>query len=166
MKLLFNKRKSTFSLFYLLFTLSVFFSSCASSRKLARKQKKVRKVLSTAKSYKGVPYRFGGTTRSGLDCSALIMHSFRAAGYKFPRTTAQQIKFGKKVKAKNLKPGDIVFFGSKKRRRKVVHAGIISENKKGKIKFIHASSSSGVRESNFLSSYWKKVFKAARRIIE
>ena len=159
-------KKSFSSIYLLLLIFSLLISSCASSRKLSSKKRKVHQVISTAKSYKGVPYRYGGVTRKGLDCSALIMHSYKAAGYKLPRTTKQQVKLGKKIKQKNLKPGDIVFFSSKKRKRKVVHAGIITEVKsKNKIKFIHASSSSGVRESNFLSKYWKKVFKSARRII-
>ena len=83
-------------LFYLFFFLIVIqLSSCSSTRKI--KNQRVNQVVETAKSFRGTPYRYGGTTRSGIDCSALVFLSFQSAGVNLPRTSAEQSKVGKKV---------------------------------------------------------------------
>ena len=149
--------------FYLFLVLAIInFSACSSSRKI--RTQNISQVVETAKSYHGTPYRYGGTTRAGIDCSALVFHSFKSVGVTLPRTSAEQSKIGKKVSINNLEKGDVVFFATGKRRRKVTHAGIITSSKRGKIQFIHASTSLGVTEDNVLSNYWLKKAVRARRI--
>ena len=76
-----------------------------------RPDKNSNKILSTALSYKGVKYRFGGATPTGFDCSGFVMYVFNKHGVKLPRTADKQFEVGKVVKGtKNLKPGDLVFF--------------------------------------------------------
>lgn len=150
-------------LFYLFFFLTIIhFSSCSSTKKI--KSQRVNQVVETAKSFRGTPYRYGGTTRSGIDCSALVYLSFQSAGVNLPRTSAEQSKMGKKVSVHNLEKGDVIFFATGKSRRKVSHAGIVTSARRGNIQFIHSSTSLGVTEDNVYAPYWSQRVVRARRI--
>ena len=149
--------------FYLfLFLIIIQLSSCSSTRKI--RSQRVNQVVETAKSFRGTPYRYGGTTRSGMDCSALVYLSFQSAGINLPRTSAEQSKVGKKVSVHNLEKGDVIFFATGKSRRKVSHAGIVTSARRGNIQFIHSSTSLGVTEDNMYSPYWSQRVVRARRI--
>jgi cell wall-associated NlpC family hydrolase len=136
------------------------------------KSKKVAKdlpaftVIETAKSYRGTPYRFGGTTRSGMDCSALVFHSYYAVGINLPRMSADQSKLGQKVNLNQVQPGDLLFFATGKRKNQVTHSGIVTETGKDGIRFIHASTSLGVSEDYLSNRYWSGAFLFAKRILE
>ena len=138
-------------------------SSCAGNLSRTRK---VDLIVQTARSYTGTPYKYGGTTRAGIDCSALIYHAYRSANVGLPRTSEDQSKKGERVKLKELKAGDLVFFATGKKKRKVTHAGIITSVRgKKDVRFIHSSSSLGVIESNLYSPYYIQRFLRARRIL-
>lgn len=157
-------KHKNYPFFYLsLVLVLVYFSSCSSTRKI--RSQHVNQVVNTAKSFRGTPYRYGGTTRSGMDCSALVYLSFQSAGLTLPRASAAQSKVGKKVSVHNLKKGDVIFFATGKRRRKVNHAGIVTSARRGNIQFIHSSTSLGVTEDNVYSPYWSKRVVRARRIL-
>lgn len=143
------------------FGLSLLFS-CSSTKKI--RSQNVEHVIKTAKSFRGTPYRYGGTTRAGMDCSALVFQSFRGVGVTLPRSTAEQIKIGKKISRNKLEKGDVVFFATGNRRRKVTHAGIVTQTGRGSIQFIHASTSLGVTEDNIFSNYWSGKFLQGRRV--
>ncbi|MFY0650832.1 MAG: C40 family peptidase [Cyclobacteriaceae bacterium] len=138
----------------------------------AQKKKKVRQqktttVISTAKRYIGTPYSYGGTSTKGIDCSGLMLRCFEKANYKLPRTALDQSKFGKKVGKKKIKPGDIVFFKFKAKGKKSWwHSGLVTSVKNDKPKFIHASSSRGVVESDLTKDYYWKSIKGFRRVIK
>jgi len=139
-----------------------FLVSCASAKKA--RLRKIDSVVGKAKTYIGTPYKWGGTTRAGLDCSGLLYNSFKTINYQIPRTSADQSKIGKKVSRKAIEKGDLVFFATGKKRRKITHVGLVTlvrgeEN----VKFIHASSSLGVVESSLYSKYYKKRYITARR---
>jgi probable lipoprotein NlpC len=141
-------------------------SGCASQKKAIQvREYKLQTILKTARSYTGTPYQWGGTTRKGMDCSALLLNSYKSIGLQLPRTSQNQSNIGKGVSIKDLAPGDLVFFATGKRRRKVTHAGIITEVKGDKVKFIHASTSLGVVETNLNSEYYMKRFVKARRLL-
>lgn len=144
------------------FILVSFLASCSASKKI--RNQNVQQVVDTAKSYRGTPYRYGGTTRAGMDCSALVHLSFRSVGVTLPRTTEEQSKIGKSISKGKLEKGDIVFFATGNRRRKVTHAGIITDKKRGSIQFIHSSTSLGVTEDDVFSNYWSGRLVRARRI--
>jgi cell wall-associated NlpC family hydrolase len=142
----------------------IFLSSCAGSRKLAREQK-VSTVITQARSYIGTPYKYGGTTVLGMDCSGLLMRSFESIDIYIPRTSKQQSKMGKRVSFDNLEEGDLVFFKTFKGKGRVTHAGLVTDaRRKDKVMFIHASSSRGVIEADLMSNYYRKAFRKARRL--
>jgi cell wall-associated NlpC family hydrolase len=135
-------------------------------KKKKRRAKAIKTVVQTAYSFKGTPYRYGGTTKSGIDCSALMQNSFSKAGIKIPRTAKEQSKFGKKVGWGNIKKGDIVFFKFKSKKEKWYHSGLITSVEGSKISFIHASTSKGVVISDLNADYYKKNVKAFRRVVK
>ncbi|HEY9117006.1 MAG TPA: C40 family peptidase [Roseivirga sp.] len=140
----------------------IFFTGC--SGHLSR-SKKVDMVLQTARSYTGTPYKYGGTTKVGIDCSALLYHSFRSVKINLPRTSEEQAKKGKRVRINELKVGDMVFFATGSKKREINHAGIVTAIRgKSEIRFIHASTSLGVTESNLYSPYYMERFRKGRRL--
>jgi hypothetical protein len=139
-------------------------ASCKSKK--IGKENPVFSVISTAKSYRGTPYKYGGTTRSGMDCSALVYHSFYSVGINMPRTSAAQSEQGKSLKKNEIKPGDLLFFATGRKRKQVTHSGIVTEASKGDIRFIHSSTSLGVSEDYLSNNYWSKAFLFARRVLD
>jgi probable lipoprotein NlpC len=129
------------------------------------KREKTEAVITKARSFTGTPYKWGGTTSSGMDCSGLLLNSFKVINYDMPRTSAQQKKVGKRVSKNEIKKGDLVFFATSKKRRKITHVGLVTGKRGGEIIFIHASTSKGVTESSLENSYWQKRFRQARRVI-
>ena len=129
------------------------------------KRKKVEAVIAQAKTYTGTPYKWGGTTTAGMDCSGLLLNSFKVINYDMPRTSAQQKKVGNRVSKSEIKKGDLVFFATTKKKRKITHVGLVTGKRDGEIIFIHASTSKGVMESSLENAYWKKRFRQARRVI-
>lgn len=167
----FNKALNNFFFFVLI----IFLQSCSGGKNLqssvgnlSRKEKKAKiaQAIYTARSYIGTPYKYGGTTKAGMDCSGLLFVSFKAAGLSIPRTSEAQSKIGKNVSVGSLRTGDLVFFAADKkgkRRKRITHVGMVTSVKGGEVIFIHASSSKGVREDRLSSEYWKKVYVKALR---
>ena len=118
-------------------------------------------VIQTALSLLGTPYRYGGTTPNGFDCSGFVKYVFKSSlGVKLPRLAKHQAQAGKSIPVRYIRPADIVYF--KIRGQKSPHVGIYI----GKGKFVHAPSSGGkVNIQNLKTKYWRKQFRGARRII-
>lgn len=116
-------------------------------------------IVSSAKSLIGIKYRYGGTTKAGFDCSGFIGYVYKQQGVKLPRTAAGMYSTGKAVKKANLAVGDLVFFNTTG--KGVSHAGIYI----GSGKFIHASSSKGVRIDKINDPYyWGKKYVGAKKV--
>ncbi|NWN93648.1 MAG: C40 family peptidase [Bacillus sp. (in: Bacteria)] len=115
------------------------------------------KVISTAKKYIGTPYRWGGTSLSGFDCSGFVGYTFKKNGKSLPRTAASIYKKGKKVSKSNLKPGDLVFFHTYS--KGVSHVAIYI----GHNQVIH-SVSQGVKIDSLSNPYWKPRYVGAKRL--
>jgi cell wall-associated NlpC family hydrolase len=138
--------------------------------KFKRKSKKgedpqIEKVITVARSYRGTPYKFGGTTRIGIDCSGLLCQSFSAIDVQLPRNSTAQSQFGPTVSEKDLQKGDLVFFGPSRGSNQITHVGLVTEVDKPKeqVTFIHSSTRLGVIEDNLYSGYWNNLFIKAVR---
>lgn len=106
------------------------------------------------------PYRFGGNTLRGVDCSGLIVNFFKTAyDKKIPRSAYHQYKISKKVNKENLTRGDLVFFRSSG--RSSWHVGLYL----GGGKFVHSSSYLGVTVSSLYDKTYKRLFRGAGRIL-
>ncbi|WP_100614196.1 C40 family peptidase [Confluentibacter citreus] len=123
-------------------------------------------IVEYAKQFKGVRYRFGGATKSGMDCSGLVFESFRAHDIILPRISRDMAKNGEKIPLNNVGIGDLVFFKTGNRRNDISHVGlVVSSMDSGNIEFIHSTTSAGVIVSSITEAYWNKAFVEARRIL-
>ncbi|MBF5026872.1 NlpC/P60 family protein [Planobacterium oryzisoli] len=127
-------------------------------------EKKMDDLLAEAESYLGVPYRYGGTTRSGIDCSAFVLSVFEdTMGMDLPRVAAAQAQQGERVSKEDMKKGDLVFFS---RGGRISHVGIVHDvDASGEVYFIHAATSRGVMISPLSDRYWGPKFRFAKRVI-
>lgn len=115
-------------------------------------------LRSTALSLRGAPYRNGGTTPDGFDCSGFVQYVFGLHGVTMPRETREQFRVGRAVGRDNLAPGDLVFFTTVAPGPS--HVGIIIDRDQ----FVHAPSTRGVVRVDRLSAeYWDRRFIGARR---
>lgn len=122
-------------------------------------------IVDNAKQFDGVRYKYGGTTKKGMDCSGLVFVSFKKEGFHIPRTTKNLSNYGEWVDINNVRKGDLLFFATKKNSRKVNHVGIVTDSRIGNVEFIHASTSNGVMISNLAERYWYFAFVQARRVL-
>lgn len=148
------------------FMLAGIFISAPAQRKKKKRKQNITNVIRTGRSYIGTPYKWGGNTKAGIDCSGLIYNAYKTIGVNLPRTAKEQSKTGKKRGWEGLREGDLVYFKFKKKGSKWYHSGMITYVGDDKILFVHASSSRGVVESNLLSDYYKKNVKSFRRVIK
>jgi cell wall-associated NlpC family hydrolase len=129
-------------------------------------QQLAQTVISSALSFVGTPYQWGGTTKQGMDCSGLIITAFQTAGLKIPRVAGDQAKIGSVVEIDELMAGDLVFFTDKPGNTPITHVGLVVQPQydKKSVIFVHASSGpKGVMQDQLLSKYWQSVFLYAVR---
>lgn len=127
--------------------------------------KKIDNLIKDAQKYLGSPYRFGGTTASGFDCSGFTLVVYQQNEYKLPRRSSDQALVGDKIDIRQVKPGDLLFFATSGG-KKVSHVGIVQDiGVNGEVKFIHASTSKGVIVSSLNEKYWNKAYLHARRVL-
>ena len=107
-------------------------------------------LVSLAQQQLGRPYRYGGTTPKGFDCSGLVYFVYRQAGYQVPRSSREQYRSARKISLASISPGDLVFFEVST--GKVSHVGIyVSDDL-----FIHSpSSGKGVSYASLQDDYWE-----------
>lgn len=117
-----------------------------------------QRLLEHVDEWYGTPYRLGGSTKKGIDCSAFVQAVYLSAfAVNVPRTAREQYKSARIVSATELREGDLVFFNTT---GGVSHVGIYLQNNK----FIHASSSQGVTVSDLFDPYYLKRYIGAGRI--
>lgn len=116
-------------------------------------------IVKQAAKYKGVPYKFGGVTAKGFDCSGYVQYVFKNCRAALPRAADEQVLQGVFVTQKQLRPGDLVFFTTYA--AGASHVGIYA----GKNQFWSATSSKGVMLCSLQDSYWKARYYGARRVL-
>lgn len=129
--------------------------------RVSRPQGPTTGLASTALTYLGINYRFGGNSPSqGFDCSGLVRYAAeKSLGLKLPRRSSDMARLGKSVKRDELERGDLVFFNT--RGQRFSHVGIYL----GEGKFVHApSTGSKVRVESMNIAYWQKRYNGARRL--
>jgi cell wall-associated NlpC family hydrolase len=115
-------------------------------------------LSSTALSLRGAPYRNGGTTPVGFDCSGFVKYVFGQHGVSMPRETREQFRVGRSVDRQRLQAGDLVFFTTVA--PGASHVGIVI----GGDQFVHAPSERGVvRVESLSAEYWNRRYVGARR---
>lgn len=154
------KRKTKIFKFLLIFI--IFIVTGCSSARIGEKERNQRrtKITSFYREWKGTRYRLGGTTKSGIDCSALMQILYKERFKKdIPRTTVKIAEKGEKVKKReHWEVGDLVFF--RIGRKKTHHVGVYL----GDNKFLHASTTRGVMISE-IDGYWNRYFWQTRKIM-
>jgi cell wall-associated NlpC family hydrolase len=122
-------------------------------------------IIDTALSYSGVRYKYGGTTRKGIDCSGLLYISFMEHDINLPRVSFYMAHEGKRIDLEEVTKGDLLFFTTSKRRKRINHVGLVVAIEGEEIKFIHATTSRGVIVSSLQEGYWNYAFVKATRIL-
>lgn len=121
-----------------------------------------QEVVLYAKTFLGTPYRNGGATREGMDCSGFVMSVYKHFALRLPRTSAGQSRVGQEIARVDMEAGDLVFFQTS-RTNPVTHVGIYI----GRDQFIHASTSArSVRIDDMEEDYFRHRFVTARRVIQ
>jgi cell wall-associated NlpC family hydrolase len=135
------------------------FELSASVHQPSRKTGVFERMLRTASTQLGTPYRSGGCDpNTGFDCSGFTTWVFNKYGIHLPRSSREQFQTGTTVAKNNLRKGDLVFFRSK---RGINHVGIYLENGK----FIHsASHGKTVTISHLDEDYWRTHYAGGRRV--
>lgn len=119
------------------------------------------KLYVEASEWIGVPYRPGGDTKRGTDCSGFTQQLYKKVYHtKLPRSADQQKGKSSNVSKRNLREGDLVFFTSSRSGKKVAHVGIYLKNGK----FVHASTSNGVIVSKLDEKYYTRNWMSGGRV--
>lgn len=164
-------------LFSFCILLLFFFNSCSTSRSIRGSKQEydyysklydVRlsgnedlRLLKVAEPWLGVKYKLGGTTKAGIDCSALVCEIYRTAyNVNLPRQSKNIRPAVKSISKNSIKFGDLLFFSIKS--RDISHLGIyLGENK-----FLHASTSQGVSVALLNKKYWQTYWVSSGRVLE
>ncbi len=152
------------TLVFLLFSLLM--TSCSSTKNttLKKRYSTSDKIIKNAVAYKGTRYKYGGTTKRGMDCSGLIYIAFRKENIALPRVSRVMATKGRNVSLRNVKRGDLLFFKTSRKNR-INHVGLVTSVKNGRIKFIHSTTSRGVIVSSLSEKYWKRAYVKVKRVL-
>ncbi|MFV0564975.1 MAG: C40 family peptidase [Flavobacteriaceae bacterium] len=126
---------------------------------------KAENIIDFAKDFEGVKYKWGGTTKAGMDCSGLVFESFKAYDVLLPRISRDMAKQGEKISLNQVAQGDLLFFITGNRRGTINHVGLVVSTSNNVIEFIHSTTKLGVVVSSLSEDYWNKSFKEARKIL-
>ena len=117
-----------------------------------------QRLMDQYRRWRGTPYRSGGMSRRGVDCSGFVVITYRDLfGRQLPRTTEEQEEVAREIADRRRQPGDLVFFKTGLFAR---HVGIWL----GDWRFLHASSTDGVTLSQIDSGYWQEHYWKTARV--
>jgi len=161
---------------FIVLSLLCVLTSCGGSKKSTSRNRttasvknisdsKTERIINQAQSFAGTRYKFGGTTRKGMDCSGLIYTSFQRENIVLPRVSRQMAERGQPVKDKDILKGDLLFFRTNKSSKRINHVGLVTKVAGDDIYFIHSTTSKGVLTSNLNERYWNNAYIMARRVL-
>tara|TARA_R110002049_G_scaffold215113_3_gene386576 strand:+ start:254 stop:802 length:549 start_codon:yes stop_codon:yes gene_type:complete len=122
-------------------------------------------IINSALSFSGVPYKFGGTTKKGMDCSGLLYVAFGKNDISLPRVSYHMANEGKQIRIRDVEKGDLLFFKTTKSGKRINHVGLVVAIEDDDVKFIHSSSSRGVIVSSLREGFWNSAFVKATRVL-
>lgn len=122
-------------------------------------------IVNTALAFSGTRYKYGGVTRKGMDCSGLIYIVFGEQHIDLPRISYQIAEEGRPIKLKKVTKGDLLFFSTGKRSKRISHVGLVVAVDGDDIQFIHSTTSRGVIVSSLREGYWNHAFVKATRVL-
>ncbi|MBM1104687.1 C40 family peptidase [Aurantibacter crassamenti] len=125
---------------------------------------KADEIINTALTFSGTRYKFGGTSKKGMDCSGLLYVAFGEHDVSLPRVSYHMAEEGKRINVRNVEKGDLLFFKTSRKSKRINHVGMVVATG-NEVKFIHASSSRGVIVSSLREGYWNSAFVKANRIL-
>ncbi len=122
-------------------------------------------IIDYAMKFEGVRYKYGGTDKKGMDCSGLVTTAFGSEGISLPRSSGDIALTGDWIDLKEVQKGDLLFFATNGKSRKISHVALVTHVHEGQVEFIHASTSAGVIVSSLAERYWYFAFVQARRVL-
>ncbi|WP_298828963.1 C40 family peptidase [uncultured Capnocytophaga sp.] len=122
-------------------------------------------LIDSAYSYIGTPYKWAGTSRSGMDCSGFVSTAFSAINVPLSRSSIEMSTQGRDIPLSQAEVGDLLFFKTNRKRNRISHVGIVV-GVGDEVKFIHASVSQGITVSSLSEDYWQKAYAKTSRVLK
>ena len=119
-------------------------------------------LIDSAYSYIGTPYKWAGTSRSGMDCSGFVSTAFSTINVPLSRSSLEMSTQGRDIPLSQAEVGDLLFFKTNRKRNRISHVGIVV-GVGDEVKFIHASVSQGITVSSLSENYWQKAYAKTSR---
>ena len=127
----------------------------------------IESLVSFATKHLHIPYRSGGSSKKGFDCSGFVRYCFDKWDISWPHSSAAQAEKGTTIEVEDAKPGDLIFFkGHSSKDKNIGHVGIITEVNDSYVRFIHSAWKGGIRYDLLNADYYKKRFVAIKRLID
>lgn len=122
-------------------------------------------IVTIAEELVGSPYRAGGRSPEGFDCSGLMSYVFEKSGREIPRDSRSQAISGTKVELEDVEPGDLIFFkGSDSESSRIGHSGLIVYGEGQEVEVVHACNRGVVKEKIFDLKYYRDRYVTVRRM--
>ena len=128
-------------------------------------EERIVTLIDSAYSYIGTPYKWAGTSRSGMDCSGFVSTAFSAINVPLSRSSTEMSTQGRDIKLSQAEVGDLLFFKTTRKRNRISHVGIVV-GVGDEVKFIHASVSQGITVSSLSEDYWQKAYAKTSRVLK
>ena len=122
-------------------------------------------LIDSAYSYIGTPYKWAGTSRSGMDCSGFVSTAFSTINVPLSRSSLEMSTQGRDIPLSQAEVGDLLFFKTTRKPNRISHVGIVV-GVGDEVKFIHASVSQGITVSSLSENYWQKAYAKTSRVLK
>ena len=123
-------------------------------------------IVSYSATFLKSPYRYGGHSRKGFDCSGFVSTVYKNFGITLPHSSRGMFTTGQPIELQDVRKGDLILFKNTNHRRKGIgHVGIVTDIRDGNIVFIHSATHLGVRYDNLSAPYYTRHYYKAIRLV-